>query len=294
MVNGSLITNSGKKIILDRTYNVAPSYTAPTVFKIGISNGTPSTSSTDLDNPVAIIGTEAVDDCEAITGWVDSADMTVTTNTTTFKENATSISLAKDAGSSADFSTAKTTTSVDFTSKTLFVWLYLTDVTDLVATGTDAITIRFGSDSSNYYQKGWDISEMAAGWNLLYFTSATADSTTGSPALTVMDYSFIQGTTDLAADTIAADRIFMDDWKLASSDDFTKTFVSGYPSVDETNFEVEIRGLLASTDANGYDINGFGLFNTDGTVLMHSEDTFTAESKSNTDQFTFIVKDRLI
>jgi len=294
MVNGSIITNNGKKIILDRAYTAVPTYLAPTTFKVGILNGTPSITSTDLDNPIPLSGTEAVDDCEAITGWTDSADMTITTNTTTYKENATSLSLAKDAGSSVNFSTSKTTTSVDFTSKTLFVWVYLTAVADLVATGTDAITIRFGSDASNYYQKGWDISELAVGWNLLYFTSATADSTTGSPALTVMDYSFIQLTTDLAADTIAADRIFMDDWKVASSDDLIKTFVSGYPTVDETNYEVEIRTILLSTEANGYNINGFALFNADGTPLMHSEDTFTAESKSNTDQFTFIVKDRII
>lgn len=293
-MNGSIITNNGKKILINRAYKASPDYTVPSTFKVGILNGTPAIADTDLDNPVPITGTEAVDDCEVITGWVDSADMTITTNTTTFKENATSLSLAKDAGSSVNFSTAKTTTSRDFTSKTLFVWLYITAVADLVATGTDCVTIRFGSAAGDYYQKGWDISELAVGWNLLYFTSANSDSTTGAPALAAMDYSFIQLTTDLAADTIAADRIFMDDWKVASTDDFVKTFVSGYPTVDETNFEVEIRGQLLSTEANGYDINGFALFNADGTPLMHSEDTFTAESKSNTDNFIFIIVNRII
>jgi len=294
MVNGSIITNNGKKIIINRAYKTTPDYLEPSTFKIGILNGTPNVADTDLDVPVAISGTEAVDACEAITGWVDSADMTITTNAVTFKEGSNSLSLAKDAGSSVNFSTAKTTTSRDFTSKTLFVWLYITAVADLVATGTDCVTIRFGSAAGDYYQKGWDISVLTTGWNLLYFTSATADSTTGAPALGAMDYSFIQLTTDLAADTIAADRIFMDDWKIASADDFIKTYVSGYPTVDETNFEIEIRGQLLSTEGNGYDINGFALFNADGTPLMHSEDTFTAESKSSTDQFTFIVKDRLI
>jgi len=293
MANGSIITNSGKKIILNRAYKTTPDYLEPTTFKVGIDNSTPAVADTDLDVPVPISGTEAVDDCETA-DWTDSADMTHTLNASTFKEGSNSISLAKDAGTSTTFSTSKTTTSRDFTSKTLFVWVYLTAVADLVATGTDAITIRFGSASGDYYQKGWDISELAVGWNLLYFTSATADSTTGSPTIGACDYSFIQGTTDLAADTIAADRILMDDWKVASTDDFTKTFVSGYPSFDETNHEVEIRGILLSTEANGNNINGFGLFNTDGTVLMHSEDTFTAESKSSTDQFTFIVKDRIV
>jgi hypothetical protein len=296
MANGSILTSSGKKIILNRAYKASPDYTAPTVFKVGISNGTPSVADTDLDNPIAITGTEAVDDCEATTGWTDSADMNTATSTTQVKEGTNSLSLEKNGAGSATYSTAKTTTSRVFTSKTLFVWLYITAVADLVATGTDAVTIRFGSDAggaNHYYQKGWDISELAAGWNLLYFTSASADSTVGSPNLSAMIYSYIALTCDNAADLIAVNRIMMDDWKLASTDDFTKTYVSGYPTINETTLEVEIRCQLLSTEANGYDLNGFGLFNTDGTVLMHSEDTFTAESKSNTDQFTFIVKDRL-
>jgi hypothetical protein len=294
MVNGSIITNSGKKIIINRSYKASPDYTVPSLFKVGIDNSTPSVTDTDLDNPVPMDSTEAVDDCEATTGWTDSADMTAATSTTRVKEGTYSLSLAKDNTGSATYSTAKTTTSLDFTSKTLFVWLYITDVTDLVATGTDAVTIRFGSDASNYYQMGWDISVLAAGWNMLYFTSASADSTTGTPSLAAMDYSYIALTCDLAADTVAANRIMMDDWKLASETDFTKAFEGGYPALDETNHEVEIRGTLTSVQANGYDINGFCLINSDGTILMHSEDTFTAESKASTDQFTFIIKDRLI
>lgn len=293
MANGSIITDSGRKIIINRSYKSTPDYTVPSSFKVGISNSTPNVANTDLDNPVPITGTEAVDDCETA-DWTDSADMGSTLNAVTFKEGSNSLSLEKDGAGSATYSTSKTTTSRDFTSKTLFVWLYLTDVTDLVATGTDAVTIRFGSAAGHYYQKGWDISVLAAGWNLLYFTSASADSTTGAPALGAMDYSYIALTCDLAADTIAADRILMDDWKVASSDDFTKTFLTSYPTINDTTFEVEIRGQLLTTEANGYDINGFGLINTDSTVLLHSEDTFTAESKSDTDQFTFIVKDHLI
>jgi len=293
MANGSLIDNSGKLIIISKAYDSASTITVPSVFKVGILNGTPNVADTYLDNPVAISGTEAVDDCETA-DWSDDAECTTTLNASTFKEGSNSLSLEKDGGASVTCSTSKTTTSRDFTSKTLFVWVYITAVADLVATGTDCVVIRFGNDNSNYYQKGWDISELSVGWNLLYFTSATADSTTGVPTITACDYSYLALVTDLATDLIAADRINMDDWKVASSDDFTKTFVSGYPTIDTTNYEVEIRGQLSSIEANGYDLNGFGLFNTDGTPLMHSEDTFTAESKGDTDQFTFIIKDRII
>jgi hypothetical protein len=46
--------------------------------------------------------------------------------------------------------------------------------------------------------------------------------------------------------------------------------------------------FLTNTLTNGT------LADADSSILMHSEDTFTAESKSSTDQFTFIVKDRLV
>ena len=74
--------------------------------------------------------------------------------------------------------------------------------------------------------------------------------------------------------------------KIDPDDEFLET--------DETNNEVTIRCLINSVQANGFNINGFGIFNDDGTLLMHSEDTFTSVSKSSTDEIVFIIKDRLI
>jgi len=294
MANGSIITNNGKTIIIDRAYNSATAISVPSEFKVGILNSTPDVGDTELDNPIAITGTEAVDDCEAA-DWTDDGNTTSATSTNQVKEGTNSLMLEKDGAGAALMSLDKTTTSRDFTSKTLFVWVYITDLTDLVATGTDAIQIRFGSDNANYYRKEWDVNVLTTGWNLLYFTATDADVTTVlAPVIAACDYSYVSFATDLAADLIAANRVYMDDWKVASTDDFTKTFLTGYPTIDTTNHEVEIRCQLLSTEANGYDLDGFALFNTDGTPLMHSEDTFTDESKSNTDQFTFIVKDRLV
>jgi len=42
----------------------------------------------------------------------------------------------------------------------------------------------------------------------------------------------------------------------------TKIFVSGYPSLDETNFQSTIRCLLLTTEGNGNSLTEFGLFNT--------------------------------
>ena len=56
MGNGQLITNSGKLIILDRTYNSSPTRTAPTLFKVGTATTTPALSDTDLGTAVDIDG----------------------------------------------------------------------------------------------------------------------------------------------------------------------------------------------------------------------------------------------
>ena len=104
---------------------------------------------------------ETVDDCD-VADWSDSADMTTSVNTSEFKEGDKALNATKDAGAAAAAYTEKTTTSVDFTSKELSIWLYVKDSTALnkLAT-TNALSLRFGSDSSNYYQ--WDFDKATIG-----------------------------------------------------------------------------------------------------------------------------------
>ncbi|QDP57896.1 MAG: hypothetical protein Unbinned1693contig1002_40 [Prokaryotic dsDNA virus sp.] len=293
MANGSIITNNGKKVMLNRAYKASPDYNAPDQFKVGADNGTPNVGSTDLDNPIPISDTEMVDDCEAA-DWTDDAEMSTTLDAVTFKEGSNSLSLTKDAGAAIDATTDKTTTSRDFTSKELWIWLYIKDATMYAKlNATDCVTIRFGSDNANYYQYTRDKADLATGWNYIYFNSGTADSTVGAPVIAACDYSYIGIKADAAGTTWSAGDLLMDDWKVASADDYFQDIDASYPSLDETNHQVEIRCTLATTDANGYDIDGFSIWNDDGTELMLNEDTFTAESKSSTDEFVFIVKDRI-
>lgn len=56
MANGSIITDDGKKIMMDRTFNSVPDRTSVSQFKIGTSSQTPSVSDTDLISPVSIDG----------------------------------------------------------------------------------------------------------------------------------------------------------------------------------------------------------------------------------------------
>lgn len=280
--------------MLDRYFNASPTRTEPSQFKVGTGDTEAQLTDTDLENAVPITGTESVDDCEATTGWTDSADMTVSLNTSTYKEAAGSLNLTKDGTGSATASTSKTTTSRDFTSKELSAWVYIADATQLAKLATSAcVEIRFGSDSSNYYSWTKDASFFATGWNLVdNLTSANA-TTTGSPAIAACDYTYIGVTATGAGISWVAGKMAMDDIKVISTGDYFKTFEAGYPSVDYVNLQGTVRGRLATTDANGYDIAEVGIFNADGSPLMESRDVWSGASKTDDDEFIFVIKTQL-
>ena len=71
-----------------------------------------------------------------------------------------------------------------------------------------------------------------------------------------------------------------------------KTFVTNYPTIDETNKEVTIRGYLSSTECNGQNIDGSGIRSQTGGLF--SLDKFNSESKSSTDEFVWVWVDRLL
>lgn len=296
MANGSIIGNPGKQIMIHRTYEPSPTLTAPTLFKVGYLNDTPDVADTDLDNPIDITGSETVDAFDVLGNYNTNASgtNTVTLNTTNGQrqEGIASINFVKSDATNATMSSFDTVTSLDFTNKTFLIWFFITDKTKLATTA--AVTVRYGSDASNYFEEDRDNSEIFNGWNTISFTSATADSTTGSPVITAMDFLYIEIETTTAATTIAEPDCRWDFARIADSTDFTKAFNSGFPTFDDTNFEVAIECTLLITEANGFLINGFGLFNTDSTVLMHSQDTITGDSKSNTDEFIYTAKDRLV
>ena len=72
----------------------------------------------------------------------------------------------------------------------------------------------------------------------------------------------------------------------------TKTFVTNYPSINESLKEVTIRGYVSSTEANGESIDGSGLLTAESELF--SMDKFNDESKSATDEFAFIFVDRIL
>lgn len=291
----STVTLDGLTILLSRGYDSTTAITVPSQFKVGIDQTSAVSTDTDLDHPVPISGTEQVDDCEVTTGWTDSADLTLSVNSTTFKQGVASLNLTKDGTGSASASTSKTTTSRDITSKELSIWIFVLDSAALAKMATTAaFSIQLGSDSSNYHQWDKDAADFSVGWNLVDgLTVATASSTTGSPVITAMDFTLVQLTATGSGITWSAADFIMDDIKIVSADDFFKDFTSGYPIIDTVSKQVEIRCDLSSLEANGHLLGGFGQFNSDGTPLMESLDDFTAESKTLTDEIIFTTKTRM-
>lgn len=152
----------------------------------------------------------SVDTCDATTGWTDSADMTVSLNTTTFREGIGALNLTKDGTGAALASTSKDTTSQTFTGRKLGFWLYIIDAAAYAKlAASNALRVRFGSDSSNYYSFDFantallGPSQTGVGWQWIECNILNPTGTTGTPNLAAMDYCYI-GLTASASGTVWA------------------------------------------------------------------------------------------
>ena len=73
----------------------------------------------------------------------------------------------------------------------------------------------------------------------------------------------------------------------------TKSFVTGYPILDETNIQATIRCFLNTVEGNGNSLTELGLFNEDGTPLMYGHAVFTVISKTSSVEVSFVQKDNI-
>jgi hypothetical protein len=301
MVSGGTKTNDGLNIIMDRTYNSSPTRSVPSEYKVGTGTTTAAATDTDLEEAKPITGTEVMDECDATTGWSDSADASAADTDTSNKVDGTaSLKLGKDGTASVSFSYDKTVTSVDGTSKTLYARVRIADSATLnKLASSNAMTVRLGSDSSNYYEKQYDRADLTASSTIFSNTvevaiSAGFDSTTGSPVIGSLDYFYIGFETNASGDTITSGLINIDLIDVASSDDYTDSFDTGFPSIDTSTKVVSTECTLTSVQSNGFAISEFGMFNTDGTALLDSRDVFNAIDKNDTTEIVFIVKDEFV
>lgn len=309
MATGSIITQSGKNIMLYRGWTANGSlsstqYLVPTKFSIGVSNSTPSITDTDLDIKVPIsVGTCNDNGANTLTG--SSGGDNSTSNTTTYKEGAgqtdnTSQNLIANATNASKIWTIAnlSTLGTNITGTQPFgLWLYIKDSTtlDKFLTSGTALEIRLGSDTSNYYSYTRTAAQLATGWNWITSNLVNVEDLTETGTVTGnIDTFQIIITTNNATDTFVAGDVIYDLLRQWQESDLYKTFVSGYPTLNLTNNEITIKCFLGSTEANGFLLNSLGIWNEDTTKLMASIDVFNNESKSKTDEFTFTIKNRIL
>jgi len=314
MANDSIITTKGKNIVLHRAYTATGSlsatlYLSPTKFQVGISNGTPVIGDTALDGPIPYANGVVNDDGDnQLTG--SNGGTNTTDNSTTYKEGA-GVTDAKAQNLIADNTNVTKTwtianlaalgTVVDGT-KYGSLWLYIKDAAALAKFKSSSTAFQMklrtnGDGATLYYTITKTAALLAVGWNFITNENTIVTLWTqgggGAPSGVINEF-IIEITTNNATDTFTAGDVVYDllrTWDLA---DTKKDFVASYPTFDYTNNEVTIRCRLTSIEANGFPIDGLALWNEDTTPLMTDEDTFTDESKSSTDEFVFICKNRIL
>jgi len=308
MANGSIKTTLGKNIQLYRSYTVngdlsATQYLAPTKVRIGTDGVTPNIANTNLTKPLPISdGTVNDDGSNTLTGSLGGDNST--SNTVTFKEGAGLTDVTAQNLIANGTSISKIWTIADLTvagancvsTQYVGLWLYILDATALAKflTAGTALEIRLGVDSTtNYYSKVLTASELAVGWNWISDNGLLSAWTVNGTPGTLNDFQ-IRITTNLAADAFIAGDVVYDllrQWTYAES---LSAFTVGWPTFDYINNEVLIKSRITSIQANGYLVDNLSLWNEDTAPLMASEDKQTGESKSSTDEFILIFKERIL
>ena len=314
MTSNSIITTKGKNTILHRAYTdtgdlSATLYLPVTQFQVGIINGTPAIGDTILDSPIpyadGIVNDDGDNQLTGSTGGDNSTD-----NAVTYKEGA-GVTDAKSQDLIAnDTNVAKIWTISDLSangivvddSKYCSMWLYIKDATAYAkfkSTGTAfQMKLRTNGDGGTlFYTVTKTAAQLAIGWNFITDENTILTSWTqgggGAPSGVIGEF-IIEITTNNATDTFTTGDVIYDLLRSRDLTDKKKSFVSSFPTFNYTDNEVTIRCLLSSLEANGFDINGLALWNEDTSPLLLEEDTFNADSKSLTDEFAFIIKNRIL
>lgn len=160
---------------------------------------------------------DQIDAMDATTGWTASTDGAIALNSTPSQVNEGSVSLniRKTGATVAAVTYSKTfSTSYEFFERKLNVDYYIETATNLAS--TDAIALRFGTDSSNYYEQTFDRADVTAGaWKTLGFARKdTGVTVTGSPGTSALNYFAIVVTADAAGTTITGANQRLDDLRL--------------------------------------------------------------------------------
>ena len=177
-------------------------------------------------------------------------------------DGGSSISMGKSGTSAATVNYSKTITGVDGTGRKLKVTVFIKDIQSLVH--GNAMEVRIGSDSSNYYTKSFTRRELRDGLNEVDIL-LTDMGTSGTPIITALDYIYIEFNVPASSNTITAGEIKMDNWTLEDID-----------SPDTADVVV----YFVTLDANNRKILGSGqavtsLLKDEGSITMTTAPTTT-------------------
>jgi len=307
MTNNYLKTVNGAKIYMYRanTLNASLSstqYLPESQFQVGTSEVTPTKLQTSLTSPLPITnGTINDDGSNTLTG--SNGGENSTDNTVTFKPGAGVVDNTAQNLKVNDTSATKQWTIADLSvagtiiTKTEYcgLWLYIIDQTtlDYFNTSGTTLSIRLGSGVGDYYSKSYLHTDLSIGWNWLPFGIVEDLTETGTVAGDI-DYFCIIITTNNATDEWAEGDVIYDLLRQWEESNTLKDYVSTYPLIDLDNLEVTKQAYLTTVDLNGFNFDGYGDFNKDTSKLLTNKGKITSRSKSDTDEFIFICKDRII
>jgi hypothetical protein len=301
VTNVSVKTNDGKRILLYRGYTSSPGstlYTNPTVFELGTNNSTPSNLSTSIDYPIPISNGTVNDNAQYV--WSGSLGGTTTTsNVSVYKEGAGQLDNTAQSllttGSNVVKQWTKSTISANVVkTQPISSWIYIKDAATLAkfSTTTTALEIHYAADADNFYMLEKQSTDLATGWNLITSNKVLVSNLTVSGTAVTLSRLDILIRTNNAADAFVAGDVVYDLTRQWATSDLQVGYDTSYPTFDYTKLEVTRKVTINSAQANGYNINVIGTFNTDTTPLLSDIHTLTADSKNSTDEIQYFIVDR--
>jgi hypothetical protein len=294
MTIGAFIPTIAQNRTLNNDFKNSSYYSQPTYFKFGVGSTQLTESSTNLTTVIPILNGTVCDNGDNTFTGSSGGDNT-TDNTTTYKAGAgvtdnhsqnliANATNATKIWTNADLAAAGV--NADAT-KYVGCWLYIKDAATkakFLTAGT-AIELRLGADSTtNYYSQVWTASQLAVGWNWLSNNSLLSTWTVAGTPGVLNDFQ-IRITTNNATDTFVAGDVLFDLLRQWVITDVKSLITTGYPLVNTSEVYVEILGRLEKTEAVGFDITQFGLFNAADEPMIFVQLSTAGESKSSADIF---------
>lgn len=292
------ILNVGVDLLAERFLGTSSEATI-TRFKVGIGTTAPSISDTALEIAIPIEDGTALDNGDnTLTG--SSGGDNSTDNTTTFKEGAGLTDVTAQNLIANNTSVTKIWTIADLSSlgtnasetQPFGLWFFIKDATALakLKTSGTALEIKIGSDSSNYFSLTKTVADLAVGFNWITSNTVNVNALTETGTVSGnIDTFIIEVTTNNATDTFVAGDVIYDLLRQWAAADLVKTIEASFPSYNSSVKEITSRMVLSLVQANGFDLTEILIENASSTGW--SRDTFTAFSKSDTEELRFKNKD---